>query len=70
LSSVDAEARRLEQEELILREAEAQLEQVNISGELGESMRTSEGDDSGEAASGISTKKAKAKPSSSAPKIK
>jgi general secretion pathway protein D len=43
LSTVDAEARRLEQEELILRQAEEELKQERITGELGVSPRTEGG---------------------------
>jgi general secretion pathway protein D len=47
LGSIDKEARRLESQELLLREAEAELASERITGELGLSPRPAEEEDDG-----------------------
>ena len=47
LANVDREARRLESQELLLRQAEAELAAERITGEIGMSPRPAGGDDSG-----------------------
>lgn len=69
LATVDAEARRLEQEELILRQAEAELMQESITGELGQSVRV-EGGDASSSDSGVKRASPAKKSSSAKPKIK
>jgi general secretion pathway protein D len=68
LSSVDAEARRLEQEEIIMREAEAEMYQERITGELGAAVQVA--DDQGGDAKAGKLKKSKAKSSKAKPKVK
>jgi general secretion pathway protein D len=73
LASVDAEARRLEQEELILRQAEAELLAERIAGELGQSPRSTTGEEEAAAdeESGVRPKAAPAKTESSGtPQVK
>jgi general secretion pathway protein D len=54
LATVDREARRLEQEELILRQAEQELSQERITGELGDGVRVA-GDGADDGATTTST---------------
>jgi general secretion pathway protein D len=65
LATIDREARRLEGQELLLREAEAELSQDRITGEIGVSLRSEGGDaeDGGSTESSTTTTEARPKPS-------